>query len=59
MMEDAGRLRFTCSWERQGKTDRDVMELKEWEQESRGEKGSVRLGNQRRLSQQLLLNIPP
>ncbi len=42
-----------------GETDRDVMRLKEWEQESRGEKGSVGLGDQSRLSQRLLLCIPP
>lgn len=46
MMEDAGKLRFTHTWERWRKTGRDVMGLKEWEQESQGEKGSVGLGNQ-------------
>lgn len=58
-MEDAGRIRFTCTWERWRKTGRDVMGLKEWEQESQGEKGSVGLGNQSRVSQRLLLNFPP
>lgn len=53
MVEDAGRLRFTCTWERLRKTGRDVMGLKEWEQESQGEKGSVGLGSQSRVSQRL------
>lgn len=46
MMEDAGRQRFTHMWEGQRKAGMDVMGLKEWEQESQGEKGSVGLGNQ-------------
>lgn len=43
VMEDAGRIRFTCTWEGQRKTGRDVMGLKEWEQESQGERESVGL----------------
>lgn len=58
-MEDAGRLRFTCTWEGRRKTGRDMMGLKEWEQESQGEKGSAGLGNESRGSQRRLLNIPP
>lgn len=37
VMEDAGRPEvFTCTWEGRRRTGRDVMGLKEWEQESHG-----------------------
>lgn len=55
-MEGAGRLRFNMYV---GDGERRVMGLQEWEQESQGEKGSVWLGNQSKVSQRLLLNIPP
>ena len=56
-MEDAGRERFTCTWEGQRKTSRDLMRLKDQEQQTRGEKGSVGLGNGSIGSRMLLLNI--
>lgn len=57
-MEDTGRLEFTRLWEGRRKTGRGIMGLEEWEQESRGERGSAGLGNESRGSQRPQLNIP-